>query len=544
MSMGNVRNTNPATGFASSIGSLSPVWLAAAVVVLSLFMPWTAGENTDVSWLIVICEKVLDGQKLYVDILETNPPFSVALYIGPVWLSHRLGISPEAAVECFIYLVFFVSMALSAVVIERSRIFPDLKTPWIYAALAALLLIMPGNVFGQREHIGTMLFMPLLFLMMWRIESRTDAPVPLGLAIVVGLAGSVLVLVKPHWAAGIALPYLFIAWRKRSLMACLTAENVVIFAVCTAYLLSVYMWFPEFFGSFLQLLMRYYVSLRANINILVALPTFVVFVVFVVFQMRKSVWRDDVALAMVSAAGFFVSMVYLGKYWPNHQYPYQATMMVAMLLAVASRWRMAFGLANAEAASEVASVRLHAAAALAVVVALSVTHHQFYQLPEKNLVDAIKSRYPSPSIVQVSSDLSVGNPLTRMTNGRWLPAYAHDWVGTYALWGLMKGEYQGEDERIARQDLDDYTRYVNSLIRDNKPDIILMDRMDKKKSAWSLTADFPPIWIVWMRQNADFQTLMGDYEEIASGDYIEVYARRSDAGRSLSQLSSPAAASD
>ncbi|QKC80571.1 hypothetical protein EB232_01915 [Mesorhizobium sp. NZP2077] len=520
---------------------MSPVWLVAAVVVLSFFMPWTAGDNTDVSWLIVICEKVLDGQKLYVDILETNPPFSVALYIGPVWLSHRLGISPESAIECFIYLVFFVSIALSAVVIERGGIFADLKTQWIYPALAVLLLIMPGNVFGQREHIGTMLFMPMLFLMMWRIDNRAGTPVPLGLAVAVGLAGSVLLLVKPHWATGIVLPYLFIAWRKRSLMACLTAENVVIFTVCTAYLVSVYIWFPAFLGTFLQVLMRYYVSLRANVNIFVALPTFAIFVVFAVFQMRKSVWRDDIALAMVSAGGLFVSMVYLGKYWPNHQYPFQTTLVFAMLLAVASRWRVALGLANAEAASELASVKLHAAAALAVVVALSVTHHQFYQLPEKSLVDAIKSRYASPSIVQVSSDLSVGNPLTRMTNGRWLSAYAHDWIGTYALWGLMRGTYQGEDERIARQDLDNYTRYVNSLIRDNRPDIILMDRMDKKKSAWSLTADFQPIWIVWMRRNADFQTLMEDYEEIASGDYIEVYARRSS---SLTQLSSPAAASD
>ncbi|UCI19736.1 hypothetical protein FJ970_01805 [Mesorhizobium sp. B2-1-8] len=542
--MANVRNINTATGFASSIGSLSAVWLVATVVVFSLFMPWAAGDNTDVSWLILICEKVLDGQKLYVDILETNPPFSVALYIGPVWLSQRLGISPESAIEFFIYMVFFVSIALSAVVIERSRIFVDVKTQWIYPALAVLLLIMPGNVFGQREHIGTMLFMPMLFLMMWRIEPGAAASVPLSLAVAVGLAGSVLVLVKPHWAAGIVLPYLFIAWRKRSAMACLTAENVVIFTVCAAYLVSVYIWFPEFLGAFLQLLLRYYVSLRANVNIFAALPTFTVFVVFAVFQMRRSVWRDDVALAVASAAGFFVSMLYLGKYWPNHQYPYQATLLVAMLLAVASRWRMALGLTNTEAASEVASVRLHAAAALAVIVALSVMHHQSYQLPEKSLVDAIKSRYASPSVVQVSSDLSVGNPLTRMTNGRWLSAYAHDWVGTYALWGLMRGEYQGEDERIARQDLDSYTRYVNSLIRDNRPDIILMDRLNKKKSAWPLTANFPPIWIVWMRQNADFQILMEDYEEIASGDYIEVYARRSDAHSSLTQASSPAAASD
>ncbi|MCA0015512.1 hypothetical protein LB561_29695 [Mesorhizobium sp. B292B1B] len=511
------------------IGSLRQFLLVGLVVVISFFMPWTAGGNTDVSWIIIICEKIFSGQKLYVDILETNPPFSVALYIGPVWLSHRLGISPELAIEYFIYLIFVISILLSALVIEKGRIFVDLRTQWVYPMLAVLLLIMPGNIFGQREHIGMMLFMPMLFLMMWRSNDSPGQHIPFALAFAVGLAASVLLLVKPHWALGIALPYLVIAWRKRSLMACLTVENIVIGAICTTYLASVRIWFPEFLDTFLPLLMRYYVSLRANINILVALPTFVVFVVFIAFQMRKSVWRSDVTIAVASGAGFFVSMAYLGKYWPNHQYPYQLALLIAMLLAVASRRQKVLALSGEEAASERANARLHSSAAFAVVVALTVTHHQFYQVPEKSLVDAIKARYSSPSIVQVSSDLSVGNPLARMVNGRWLSAYAHDWVGAHALWGLMKGNYHGEDERIARHDLDNYTLYVNSLIRDNKPDIILVDRLDKKKSVLSLAANYPPIWTVWMRQNADFQALMSNYDEIALGDYIEVYARRSSA---------------
>jgi len=529
MSLENAGTFPTAAGSGARLQSFQQVWLVALVVLFSFFMPWTAGENTDVSWLIIVCEKVLAGQKLYVDILETNPPFSVALYFGPVWLSDRLGASPELTVECFIYLIFFVSLVLSAAVIERGRIFADLRTCWTYPALTALLLIMPGGVFGQREHIGMMLFMPMLFMMMWRGEGRPDRPVPLGLAAAVGLAASVLLLVKPHFAFGVALPYLLIAWRRRSLMACLTPENLVIGAVCATYLASVRLWFPEFLDAFLPLLMRYYVSLRADTNILVVLPTFTVSVVFVAFQMRRSHWRSDVTIAVASAAGFFVSMVCLGKYWPNHQYPYQTALLVAMLLAVASRWRSALDLAGPEIASEMASTRLHTGTVLAVVAALSVTHHQFYQIPEKSLVNAINSRFASPSIVQVSSDLSTGNPLTRMTNGRWLSAYAHDWVGAQALWGLMTGQYKGEDERVARQDLDNYTNYVNSLIRDGKPDIILIDRLNKPRTQWSLVKIYPPIWVEWMRQNADFQTLMRNYEEIAMGDYIEVYARRTNA---------------
>lgn len=517
--------------------------LVAGVILLSFLMPWRAGDNTDVSWLIVVCEKILDGERLYVDILETNPPFSIALYFGPVWLARRLAMSPEALVECTVYLSFALAMALSGWVIARGRLFADLPTRWTLPALAFLLLILPGNVFGQREHLGVMLFMPMLFLMIWRAEAGPGRVVPWGLAVAVGLAASVLMLVKPHWALGIALPYLVICWRRRTPFACLTPENFVIGTVCVGYLASVWFWFPEFLDTFLPLLMRYYVSLRANMNAIVALPTFAVFVLFVVVQMRNAGWRTDVVVCLASAAGFFVSMVYLGKYWDNHQYPYQVALSAAMLLAVAARWRQVAEAGEGSGSAQRSDARLHAGAALAAIAALSVAH-QFYQNPEQRLVDAIGSRYAAPTVVQISSDLSVGHPLTRRVNGRWLSQYAHDWVGAHALWGIMQHDYEGEDEQVARRDLDDYTNYLTGLLRDAKPDIVLIDRLDKEPS-WSLAKQYPPIWVVWMRQNAEFTSLMQKYELIALGDYIEVYARRkSDGGRLLSSSASPASVSD
>src|SRR3954465_10275637 len=61
------------TGFASAIG-LRLVLVA----------------NTDVSWLITLSEKMLDGQRLYVDLIEVNPPASVFLYLPLVALARAL----------------------------------------------------------------------------------------------------------------------------------------------------------------------------------------------------------------------------------------------------------------------------------------------------------------------------------------------------------------------------------------------------------------------------------------------------------------------
>jgi len=47
----------------------------AAIAIQSLLVPIDA----DVSWLITVCERVLSGDRLYVDILEVNPPASVWL---------------------------------------------------------------------------------------------------------------------------------------------------------------------------------------------------------------------------------------------------------------------------------------------------------------------------------------------------------------------------------------------------------------------------------------------------------------------------------
>jgi hypothetical protein len=46
-------------------------------------MPWLiiAAANSDISWLLTAGERILDGQYLYVDVIETNPPVSVLVCI-------------------------------------------------------------------------------------------------------------------------------------------------------------------------------------------------------------------------------------------------------------------------------------------------------------------------------------------------------------------------------------------------------------------------------------------------------------------------------
>ena len=65
--------------------SVVPRWLPlAGILALAVLLRLLIGTNTDVSWLITVGEKVLDGQRLYVDLLEVNPGLRVSLFPGGV----------------------------------------------------------------------------------------------------------------------------------------------------------------------------------------------------------------------------------------------------------------------------------------------------------------------------------------------------------------------------------------------------------------------------------------------------------------------------
>src|SRR5207249_12220136 len=49
----------------------------AAAVITALVQSFLVPIDCDVSWLITVNEKMLAGQRLYVDIIEVNPPASI-----------------------------------------------------------------------------------------------------------------------------------------------------------------------------------------------------------------------------------------------------------------------------------------------------------------------------------------------------------------------------------------------------------------------------------------------------------------------------------
>ncbi|RUW44201.1 hypothetical protein EOA36_31895, partial [Mesorhizobium sp. M8A.F.Ca.ET.021.01.1.1] len=65
--------------------------IVAYATITSLLLP----VNVDVSWLLTVGDRVLNGERLYVDIAEANPPFSTWLYLPFLVMERLTGLAAE-----------------------------------------------------------------------------------------------------------------------------------------------------------------------------------------------------------------------------------------------------------------------------------------------------------------------------------------------------------------------------------------------------------------------------------------------------------------
>ncbi|MEO7275144.1 MAG: hypothetical protein ABIX28_23150 [Vicinamibacterales bacterium] len=114
--------------------------------------------NTDTAWFLVAARRVLGGERLYVDLMETNPPLIVWLWMGPAWLGAftRLSDQRVAGVVVAATIAGCSLLALSMLGRDTSRVWRI----WLLASwLAALVGLCLWDV-GQREQFAAMLTLP------------------------------------------------------------------------------------------------------------------------------------------------------------------------------------------------------------------------------------------------------------------------------------------------------------------------------------------------------------------------------------------------
>jgi hypothetical protein len=453
---------------------------ALAIAIQSLWIPIDA----DVSWLITVCERLLSGDRLYVDILEINPPASVWLYLPLVWLAQAIGARPEAVVAAG-----FVAGGLAAVFTTlrlASRLDRSMARPFLACALPFIALVLPMALFAQREHAAMLLALPVLAALAIIAEGRPLS----GRAVAAsGFAAGLIVVIKPYFMVAVAIPALWAAWKRRS-VAPLLPGIVAGGAAIALYGAAILLLAPAYL-AWLPVIAHTYGPMHESWWKLLLAPTFYPAICVGLLMLLRPGKVPALAMSWIlGAAGFLLATFVQAKNYPNHLLP-EAGLALAAAAAVLDLPRV------------VRARRLLVSLALAFVGACEM--YQWAILPDPAVASAIKRvAPPNPSIIALSPQLTTGHPVTRNVYGRWVGSRA----GLFTATGAANA---GLTDQIAREA---YREDVESFGRDvaaHSPEVVLVSRVAKRS----------------MMREPSIAAAMSAYRPAATTKDKEVWVRRS-----------------
>ena len=440
--------------------------------------------DADVSWLITVSERVLAGQRLYVDIFEVNPPASVWLYVPQVALADALGVRPETLIVIATTVAALASTAITARLCRPQAIAPTL----VILLIGFVTLILPGGLYAQREHYALLLMLPVAAVMARIAERKALAVSTLLLA---GIAAGLVIVIKPHFIFAIIPPAIYAAiagrgWRPIAVAAgsaavILAAYALAILAAAAAYLDAI------------PMLAAIYGPMRDSpANLLLGSAVMVPAVLAALAWVLRPVKLTRLQLILALAiAGFTIAVLIQGKGYWNHALP-------GIGLGLVMLGWSALCARQPSGRSRVGRLALVGVGGAVLYATLAIQ-------PPPGLVATLKQvAPPNPWLITLGTELSTGHPAVRLIDGRWAGSRAS--LFTAAGVRYRTANVPPELEQYYREDIRTFARDVTL----NRPTVMLVEEDSSR----------------WLAKEPEIAAVLRDYRPAARAGKIAIWLRR------------------
>ena len=486
----------------------------------------------DCGWFVFAIGRMLDGGRLYVDIMEVNPPLFFWLMTPPIALARWTGGDPQLLYKLWTMLVVGASVAFSHALARR--LLAEQGTAMLLTlAVAVALALYPSWDFGQREHISLVLAMPYILLQALRREGRD---VPVWMAAVAGVMAGLGFSIKPYILAVPLMLEVWVQWGRWSLRRLLRAENLLVAATGAAYLAVVWLFVPAYFENLLPLALATYheghriswqefltVFFLANprLNLLAFLMA-----AAILFLVRRTSYpralKTFLLTLLFAAAGYELSWLLQGTRWVYLAYPPMALVMTAALMAMACSLRSA-----PERRAILPAGRLaHAALAASVIVtlvlsfALKFVYAPYIESQRRSGVFTPDVR----SFYVFSMRMVDAFPLANELGLKWASRYPYLWPLPAILKARQAGRMTPELERaeafLQASVVEDLRRY--------RPDLILVSTSDDENFI-----DQAFDYLGYFAKAPGFAEVMRHYRLVKRTPFFAYYRRQDGAGDAL-----------
>jgi hypothetical protein len=477
-------------------------WLVTAVVP----------TNVDVSWLLVVCDRLLGGEHLNTDILETNPPFSIFMYMPFMLLEKMTGLTAELWLTVSVIGLAMASLAFSIGIMTRGEpAYRLLHTHWFAAIVLFLILCLFSFDFGQREQFALIAILPWLALQCARQRKPDFAAGSSIDRIVAGLGAGVVIMVKPpHFAFALILPSLCLALQRRSVKPLFVLENLLGAVIVIVYLACIALFDRPFFSLILPFVRDIYLPVREPfLDLLLGWPETVLMIsaatALIAGGLRQMHW--DVRIPLLTAWGFIPAFMIMGKGWPNHAMP----MVILGIWAFGVQIMRMGGLRDASLIRK-AGVVLGCAAMLQIAVRSQSAAFGANSDPLAPAIASIMGAVERPTIISIGAQPQLANPLVRRVGGASVSRNSAAWA-VYNIELLLK-DASPERKHWLEGLRGEIIGAFASEIEDKKPDIVLY-------SAYPY-----PVWDNVVLKDTRIAAEIQHYDVIYEDPFVTVYLRK------------------
>lgn len=490
----------PAKGDQASMAIGLSLSAGAVAVFLSYF--WGRILNHDIAWYLIATRDWLEGARLYVDIVEVNPPLNFYYTVPAVILADLAGLSPTNAQYLLFGALMFVSLSWSWAVVRRSGHLTLPRQVLFQAALAFALIVPPlGNVV-QREHLFVAFVLPWLLGQLLEPEVRRSGEIGRAVFAAMGIC------LKPYFLLLPIFVTLWQCWRSRSLWPCLSTGNLTIAGVGLGYVLAVKLLHPEYLEQIVPMALEVYGayggSAQKVLGRFAPIPTAMIALTFLL-----ALWPRRGA----TVPGLFwaAALAGLGSYfWQGTGFQYHLIPFFS-LISVGLGWFLV-------TAPMRGPVVWFSTMTLVLIGFANLAHGPYRSTVVETLQPHLQGR---KSLAMLTSHVYTGPPVALALDARWSSGYSSLWLVPGVVNGLTTTDCSVSPGRCARwRQIADRQRA--DVIRDlerGKPEAIVVDN----KSGYFLAPSFD--WLAFMGQDPRFGPILRGYSLVERLDRFDIWLR-------------------